>query len=129
MYHAKENGRNNSQYFKHEMNVRAIERQVMTGDLCHALARGEFMLTYQPKINLLSGAITGVEALIRWRHPIRGLLSPDLFIPIAEDCGLIIQIGCSDKPAFRRNSGSRWASRLERWGSTSRPSNSAARGS
>jgi diguanylate cyclase (GGDEF)-like protein/PAS domain S-box-containing protein len=93
MYHAKEKGRNNSQFFKEEMNVRAVDRQVITGDLRHALAHGEFTLYYQPKINLVSGAITGVEALIRWRHPSRGLLQPISFIPVAEDCGLIIQIG------------------------------------
>jgi diguanylate cyclase (GGDEF)-like protein/PAS domain S-box-containing protein len=93
MFHAKEKGRNNSQFFKEEMNVRAVDRQVISGDLRHALARGEFTLDYQPKINLVSGAITGVEALIRWRHPNRGLLHPIRFIPIAEDCGLIVQIG------------------------------------
>jgi diguanylate cyclase (GGDEF)-like protein/PAS domain S-box-containing protein len=93
MYHAKERGRNNVQFFQHHMNIRAIERQIITGDLRHALARGEFLLEYQPKINLVSGAITGVEALIRWRHPNRGLLAPIRFIPYAEDCGLIIQIG------------------------------------
>ncbi len=93
MYHAKEKGRNNTQFFKDDMNIRAIERQIITGDLRHALARGEFLLEYQPKINLANGAITGVEALIRWRHPARGLLPPLRFIPFAEDCGLIIQIG------------------------------------
>jgi diguanylate cyclase len=93
MYHAKEKGRNNSQFFKEKMNVRAMERQIITADLRDALQRGEFMLEYQPKINLVSGAITGIEALIRWRHPTRGLLAPMQFIPIAEDCGLIIQIG------------------------------------
>jgi predicted signal transduction protein with EAL and GGDEF domain len=93
MYHAKEKGRNNSQFFKEEMNVRAMERQIITGDLRHALARAEFVLEYQPKVDLQSGAVTGVEALIRWRHPSRGLLYPMQFIPIAEECGLIIQIG------------------------------------
>jgi diguanylate cyclase (GGDEF)-like protein/PAS domain S-box-containing protein len=93
MYHAKEKGRNNSQFFKHEMNVHAAERQIITGDLRHALARGEFVLEYQPKVNLVSGAITGVEALIRWQHPSRGVLHPLEFIQIAEDCGLIVQIG------------------------------------
>jgi diguanylate cyclase (GGDEF)-like protein/PAS domain S-box-containing protein len=93
MYHAKERGRNNSQFFKEEMNVRATERQIITSDLRDALRRGEFMLEYQPKIDLFNGAITGIEALIRWRHPSRGVLLPLHFIPIAEDCGLIIQIG------------------------------------
>jgi diguanylate cyclase (GGDEF)-like protein/PAS domain S-box-containing protein len=93
MYHAKEKGRNNSQFFKHEMNVHAAERQIITGDLRHALARDEFVLEYQPKVNLASGAITGIEALIRWQHPSRGILPPLQFIQVAEDCGLIVQIG------------------------------------
>jgi diguanylate cyclase (GGDEF)-like protein/PAS domain S-box-containing protein len=93
MYHAKEKGRNNSQFFKDEMNFHAAERQIITGDLRHALARGEFVLEYQPKVNLVSGGITGVEALIRWHHPSRGILPPQQFIQIAEDCGLIVQIG------------------------------------
>ena len=93
MYHAKEKGRNNCQFFKKEMNQRALERQAITEDLRHAVARGEFFLEYQPKINLHSGAITGIEALIRWRHPTQGLLYPERFIPIAEDCGLIMPIG------------------------------------
>jgi diguanylate cyclase (GGDEF)-like protein/PAS domain S-box-containing protein len=93
MYHAKEKGRNRSQFFKDEMNFHAAERQIIRGDLRHALDRGEFVLDYQPKVNLVSGAITGVEALIRWRHPSRGILPPLQFIQIAEDCGLIVQIG------------------------------------
>ena len=93
MHHAKEKGRNNSQFFKHEMNVHTAERQIITGDLRHALARNEFVLEYQPKVNLVSGAITGIEALIRWQHPSRGILPPQQFIQIAEDCGLIVQIG------------------------------------
>jgi len=93
MYYAKGKGRNNSQFFKDDMNARAAERQILTADLCHALTRNEFFLVYQPIINLVSGAITGFEALIRWRHPIRGTLTPADFIPIAEECGLIIPIG------------------------------------
>jgi diguanylate cyclase (GGDEF)-like protein/PAS domain S-box-containing protein len=93
MYHAKEKGRNNSQFFKEAMNIHAAERQIITGDLRHALKRGEFFLAYQPKVSLVSGAITGVEALIRWKHPSRGLLLPVDFIQIAEDCGLIIEVG------------------------------------
>jgi diguanylate cyclase (GGDEF)-like protein/PAS domain S-box-containing protein len=93
MYHAKEKGRNNSRFFKEEMNFHAAQRQVITGDLRHALQRGEFLLAYQPKVSLVSGAITGVEALIRWQHPTRGVLLPAEFIQIAEDCGLIVQIG------------------------------------
>src|SRR5213592_2216303 len=93
MYHAKERGRNNFQFFKAEMNLKVVERQSVEGSLHQALERGEFLLHYQPKINLDTGAITGVEALIRWQQPDRGLLSPSQFVPIAEDCGLIVQIG------------------------------------
>src|SRR5438445_568223 len=93
MYHAKESGRNNFQFFKSEMNRQAVERQSLEGSLRHAVERGEFLLHYQPKINLFSGQITGAEALIRWQHPDRGLVAPAQFVPIAEDCGLILPIG------------------------------------
>src|SRR6266852_4556684 len=93
MYHAKGTGRNNFQFFKGDMNLRAVERQSLESSLRHALEREQFLLHYQPKVNLDTGEITGVEALIRWQHPDRGLLSPGRFIPIAEDCGLIVQIG------------------------------------
>jgi diguanylate cyclase (GGDEF)-like protein len=93
MYHAKENGRNNFQFFKADMNLKAVERQTLEGSLRGALEREEFVLHYQPKVNLDTGEITGVEALIRWRHPDRGLLPPTQFVPIAEDCGLILPIG------------------------------------
>jgi diguanylate cyclase (GGDEF)-like protein len=93
MYHAKENGRNNFQFFKEEMNLKAVERQSLEESLRCALKREEFLLHYQPKINLDTGEITGVEALIRWQQPDRGLVPPSQFVPIAEDCGLIVQIG------------------------------------
>jgi diguanylate cyclase (GGDEF)-like protein/PAS domain S-box-containing protein len=93
MYHAKETGRNNFQFFKTEMNLRAVERQSLEGSLRRAIEREEFLLHYQPKINLETGEITGVEALIRWLQPDRGLVPPSQFVPIAEDCGLIVQIG------------------------------------
>src|SRR6202158_6125871 len=93
MYHAKERGRNNFQFFKAEMNLKAVERQSLEGSLRRALEREEFLLHYQPKVNLDTGEITGVEALIRWQHPDRGLVPPSQFVPIAEDCGLILQIG------------------------------------
>ena len=93
MYHAKENGRNNYQFFEKDMNVRAVERQALEGRLRHALGRQEFVLHYQPKVNLETGAITGAEALIRWLHPDRGLVPPAQFVPIAEDSGLILPIG------------------------------------
>jgi diguanylate cyclase (GGDEF)-like protein len=93
MYQAKENGRNSVQFFRPEMNVRAVERQSVEQDLRLALDREEFVLHYQPKIDLASGAVIGAEALIRWCHPTRGLVSPAQFIPIAEQSGLIVPIG------------------------------------
>ena len=93
MYQAKENGRQSYQFFKPAMNVRAVERQSIEESLRRALERNEFALHYQPKINLRTGEITGAEALIRWTHPIRGPVPPGQFIPVAEDCGLILPIG------------------------------------
>ena len=93
MYQAKEDGRHSYQFFKPAMNVRAVERQSIEESLRRALERREFALHYQPRINLKTLAITGAEALIRWTHPTRGLVSPGQFIPIAEDCGLILPIG------------------------------------
>ncbi|MEO6147014.1 MAG: EAL domain-containing protein [Sulfuriferula sp.] len=93
MYHAKESGRNNYQFFEQSMNARAVQRQSVEASMHRALERQEFVLYYQPKINLHSGAITGAEALIRWQHPTLGLLLPAQFVHIAEDCGLILPIG------------------------------------
>jgi diguanylate cyclase (GGDEF)-like protein/PAS domain S-box-containing protein len=93
MYQAKENGQQSYQFFKPAMNVRAVERQSIEEGLRRALERQEFALHYQPKINLRTGQITGAEALLRWAHPIRGPVSPAQFIPVAEDCGLILPIG------------------------------------
>ena len=93
MYRAKEAGRGGMQFYDPSMNVRALERLVMEGMLRRALATQEFVLHYQPRIDLASGEIAGSEALIRWQHPQRGLLSPSEFIPVAQDCGLIIPIG------------------------------------
>lgn len=93
MYHAKESGRNNYKLFEKNMNIRAVQRQSTEASLRRALERSEFVLYYQPKINLRSGKIVGVEALIRWNHPERGLLLPAQFVAIAEDCGLILPIG------------------------------------
>jgi diguanylate cyclase (GGDEF)-like protein/PAS domain S-box-containing protein len=93
MYEAKRRGRNNFQFFRPEMQARLIERQSLESALRHALGRQEFVLHYQPKINLQTGRIAGVEALIRWVHPKRGLVYPPQFVPIAEQSGLILSIG------------------------------------
>jgi diguanylate cyclase (GGDEF)-like protein/PAS domain S-box-containing protein len=93
MYEAKERGRNNYQFFKSDMNVLAAQRKSLEDSLGLALEREEFVLHYQPKVDLNTGAITSVEALVRWQHPDRGLVPPLQFVPIAEDCGLIVPIG------------------------------------
>jgi diguanylate cyclase (GGDEF)-like protein/PAS domain S-box-containing protein len=93
MYHAKERGRGNFQFFEGAMNLKAVQRQSIESELRRALKNQEFLLHYQPKVNLNTGDITGVEALIRWQQPERGLVSPLEFVPIAEDCGLIVPIG------------------------------------
>jgi diguanylate cyclase (GGDEF)-like protein/PAS domain S-box-containing protein len=93
MYQAKEDGRQGYKFFKSAMNVKAVERQGLEENLRRALERREFALHYQPKVDLKTGKITGAEALLRWTHPIRGLVSPLQFIPVAEECGLILPIG------------------------------------
>jgi diguanylate cyclase (GGDEF)-like protein len=93
MYQAKASGRKTFQFFKPEMNVDAVERQTIERDLRHALENREFALHYQPKVNLRTGAVVGVEALIRWAHPTRGPLLPSKFIAVAEETGLILPIG------------------------------------
>jgi diguanylate cyclase (GGDEF)-like protein/PAS domain S-box-containing protein len=93
MLNAKDNGRNNYQFFKSDMNEHAMERQSLESGLRHALDRREFVLYYQPKMDLETEAITGAEALIRWRQPGQGIVLPEKFIPIAEQCGYIVPIG------------------------------------
>ncbi len=93
MYQAKENGRHCYRFFTPAMNVSAVQRQSIEEDLRLALERREFVVHYQPKIDLRTEAIVGAEALPGWMHPIRGLLSRAEFIPVAEDCGLIVPIG------------------------------------
>jgi len=93
MYCAKEQGRNNFQFFTQEMNVQAVERMTLENSLRVALERNELFLVYQPQMDIATGQITGAEALLRWQHPVLGLVPPDKFIPIAENSGLIIPIG------------------------------------
>ena len=93
MYCAKQRGRNNVQRFAQGMDSRTIERASLESDLHHAIERQQFELHYQPKAETASGDVHSAEALIRWRHPERGLVSPGDFIPLAEECGLINDIG------------------------------------
>jgi diguanylate cyclase (GGDEF)-like protein/PAS domain S-box-containing protein len=93
MCRAKENGRDRFEFFRSQMSSKAIERQLLEASLQHAIERHELVLHYQSKLNLESGEVVGVEALIRWRHPQLGLVPPARFIAIAEDCGLIVPIG------------------------------------
>lgn len=93
MFHAKKNGRNNYQYFKSEMNVQAVRRRIIETNLRRALRQGEFRLHYQPQINLASGAMVSAEVLVRWQDPEHGMLCPDQFVTIAEECGLIVPMG------------------------------------
>jgi diguanylate cyclase (GGDEF)-like protein/PAS domain S-box-containing protein len=93
MYRAKEQGRDNYQYFTREMNERALERMQMEAALRLAIERKELLLYYQPKVDLESGAVCGFEALLRWQHPERGIVSSVDFIPVLEDAGLIVPVG------------------------------------
>ncbi|MDM8350938.1 EAL domain-containing protein [Pseudomonas sp. sp1636] len=93
MYHAKEHGKNNFQFYQAEMNASALERLELESDLRHALEQGEFVLYYQPQFSGDGKRLTGVEALLRWQHPRRGLVPPDDFIPVLEELGLVVQVG------------------------------------
>jgi diguanylate cyclase (GGDEF)-like protein/PAS domain S-box-containing protein len=93
MYYAKSLGRNNYQFFTKQLSEKIAEQVELENSLFKAFNQNEFKLVYQPKVSLKTGEIVGAEALIRWHHPERGLVSPDVFIPIAEDTGLIRLIG------------------------------------
>jgi diguanylate cyclase (GGDEF)-like protein/PAS domain S-box-containing protein len=93
MYHAKSLGRNNVQFFTAEMNQAAVRRLVLDRDLRAAVEAKQFVLHYQPQLDGRDGRIVGVEALVRWRHPREGLVQPEVFIPLAEETGLILPLG------------------------------------
>jgi diguanylate cyclase (GGDEF)-like protein len=93
LYLAKNKGRNNAQFCTAEMNTIALERLTLENDLRKAINRQEFLLHYQPRVDIVSGEITGMEALVRWQHPVQGLLYPTQFIPVAEESGLIVPLG------------------------------------
>ncbi|MDO9625800.1 MAG: EAL domain-containing protein [Pseudomonas sp.] len=93
MYHAKERGKNNFQFYQADMNASALERLELERDLRHALEQQEFILYYQPQFSGSGQRLTGAEALLRWQHPVRGLVPPDDFIPVLEELGLVVEVG------------------------------------
>lgn len=93
MYHAKEKGRNNFQNYVHTMNLKSLKKLRLESDLRKALDRNQFRLHFQPKVNIQTGKIVGAEGLLRWEHPEKGPVSPNEFIPIAEESGLILPMG------------------------------------
>lgn len=93
MYHAKERGKNNFQFYQADMNASALERLELESDLRHALEQNEFILYYQPQFSGDGKRLTGAEALLRWRHPRRGLVPPGDFIPVIEELGLVVDVG------------------------------------
>ncbi|HEX8989037.1 MAG TPA: EAL domain-containing protein [Rhodocyclaceae bacterium] len=92
MYRAKQSGEDGHAFYSHEMNRRALDRLRIENELRHAIGRGELLLHYQPKVDIAGGRIVGAEALVRWRHPERGMVPPGEFVPIAEETGLIVQV-------------------------------------
>jgi diguanylate cyclase (GGDEF)-like protein len=108
MYRAKEQGRNKYQFYSSEMSAKALEKFMLESSLRYALERQEFLLYYQPQVNLATGKVTGVEALLRWQHPELGLVSPTQFIPVAEETGLmkfidewVLRTACAQGQAWR----------------------------
>jgi diguanylate cyclase (GGDEF)-like protein/PAS domain S-box-containing protein len=109
MYLAKEEGKNNFQFYSSDIKTQSLERLTLEADLRRALEREEFSLHYQAKLDLRNGGISGVEALLRWDHPAHGMVSPAQFIPLAEETGLIVPIGkwvlrtaCAQNVAWQR---------------------------
>ena len=93
MYEAKRRGKGRYEVFRDNLSAAALARLEIEGELRRALSAGEMSVSYQPKVDLSSGAICGVEALVRWEHPTRGAVSPTEFIPIAEATGLVVPLG------------------------------------
>ena len=109
LYRAKESGRNTFRFYLPSMNARALERLALVDAIRHAMSANEFELYYQPQVELASGAVIGMEALIRWSHPQRGIMRPDRFIALAEETGLIVPLGtwvlraaCTQAAAWQR---------------------------
>jgi EAL domain-containing protein (putative c-di-GMP-specific phosphodiesterase class I) len=93
MYLVKQQGKNSFRFFSPQLNVHLMERMSLEAGLRRAVERGELQLLYQPRVGVQDGAVSAVEALIRWRHPTQGVISPSEFVPVAEDAGLIASIG------------------------------------
>ncbi|MEO5340239.1 MAG: EAL domain-containing protein [Magnetococcus sp. MYC-9] len=112
LYHAKEQGRHNFQFYRHALNTFSMERMVLEGELRNALDRGEFVMYYQPQMDASTGRLAGAEALIRWAHPQKGMVAPGAFIPLAEEIGLIVPMGVWAMETVCRQAQSWWETGL-----------------